>query len=57
MDRKTSDKNRRKLVRLGKTSLAITIPKEIIESLGWRDGQNIIVKKSGKKIVITDWEG
>lgn len=55
MDRKTSDKNRRKLVRLGKTSLAITLPKEIVESLGWREGQNVIAKQSGKKIIIADW--
>jgi antitoxin component of MazEF toxin-antitoxin module len=55
MDRKASDINRRKLVRLGKVSLALTLPREIVESLGWREGQNVIVKKSGQKIVIEDW--
>ena len=55
MDRKTSEKNIRQLVRLGKTSLSVTIPREIILQLGWRENQKVIVKKSGKSIVIKDW--
>ena len=35
MDRKTSEKNVRKLMRLGKSSLAITIPKDILVELGF----------------------
>jgi bifunctional DNA-binding transcriptional regulator/antitoxin component of YhaV-PrlF toxin-antitoxin module len=46
----------RKLTKLGKKSLAVTIPIEIIREFGWREKQKVIVKKSGKKIVIEDWK-
>ncbi len=38
----------------GRTYL-LTIPKEIIEELGWREKQKVIVKRSGVKIVIEDF--
>jgi antitoxin component of MazEF toxin-antitoxin module len=57
MDRKTSQKNVRKLVRLGKTSLAVTIPKEILLELGWRDNQKVVVKTHGNGLLIEDWPG
>jgi bifunctional DNA-binding transcriptional regulator/antitoxin component of YhaV-PrlF toxin-antitoxin module len=46
----------RKLTKLGKKSLAVTIPIEIIREFGWREKQKVVVKKSGKKIVIEDWK-
>jgi bifunctional DNA-binding transcriptional regulator/antitoxin component of YhaV-PrlF toxin-antitoxin module len=47
----------RKLTKLGKKSLAVTIPIEIIREFGWRERQKLIVKKfSGKKIIISDWK-
>lgn len=33
------DKNTRKLMRLGKTSLAVTLPKEMGEEFSWREKQ------------------
>lgn len=56
MSRKTSENNTRKLVKLGKTSLAVTIPKNILLELGWREKQNVVVKKHGKTVIITDWK-
>ena len=56
MDRKTSQENTRKLMRLGKTSLAVTLPKSILSELGWREKQKVIVKKHGNSIVIEDWK-
>lgn len=57
MSRKTSENSVRKLMRLGKTSLAITLPKDILLDLNWREGQKLIAKKQGKGILIQDWPG
>jgi antitoxin component of MazEF toxin-antitoxin module len=56
--RKLEEKNIRKLTRIGQEgrSLGLTIPKELVIELGWRERQKVIVKKSGKKLIIEDWE-
>lgn len=50
------DKNVRKITKLGGKSLAVTIPIEYIRELKWRERQKVVVKKSGKKLIIQDWE-
>jgi len=56
MGRKTSEKNIRKLTRVGKVSLSLTIPRELVVELGWRDNQKVTVKKRGKGVLIEDWK-
>jgi antitoxin component of MazEF toxin-antitoxin module len=56
MNRKIEEKNIRKLARSGKTSLAVTIPRDFIVELGWREKQKVTVKKQGRSIIITDWK-
>jgi len=56
MSRKTYEKNIRKLLRLGKASLAITIPKDILIELGWKETQKVTVKKHGQGIMVEDWK-
>jgi len=55
MNRKSSEKNTRKLVRMGKISLGLTIPKDILFELGWKEKQKVVVKKRGKGLIIEDW--
>ena len=57
MNRKTSEKNTRKLVRMGKTSLGLTVPKDILLELGWKEKQKVVVKKRGKGFLVEDWPG
>lgn len=52
---KIPENNIRKLLRLGKTSLAVTLPKDILDSLGWKEKQKVVVERKGKTIVIRDW--
>jgi len=34
----------------------VTLPIEIVQELGWRERQKVVVKKYGKgKIIIQDW--
>lgn len=53
--RKLTDKNIRKITRNG-DSLSVTLPKEELSKLGWREKQKVIVKRVGKKFVISDWK-
>jgi hypothetical protein len=55
MLRKTKDNNIRKLVRLGGTSLAVTLPKDMLNSLGWREKQLLTVKRIQGGIVVKDY--
>jgi antitoxin component of MazEF toxin-antitoxin module len=54
-NKKIGQENIRKLTHVGKTSLAVTIPVEIVKKLGWRERQKVVVKLSGKKVIIEDW--
>lgn len=53
---KLKDKNLRKLLKIGKTSLAVTLPIEMTKALGWREKQKVIVKKVRGGILIKDWK-
>lgn len=55
MRRKVGERDIRKLVRIGKTSLGVTIPIESITNLKWKAGQKVVVIQKGQKIVIEDW--
>jgi antitoxin component of MazEF toxin-antitoxin module len=54
-DRNYQNQNIRKLTRIGKASLGLTLPKEIIAKLKLRERQRVVVKLKGNKIIITDW--
>jgi len=56
MNKQISPNNVRKLLRLGKTSLAVTLPKDILIELGWRETQKVVVKKRANGIIIEDWK-
>jgi len=53
---KLKDKNTRKVTRIGKTSLAVTIPIEMATELGWREKQKVTIKKVHGGILIRDWK-
>lgn len=54
-DKKSTDKNVRKLTRIGKKSIGLTLPIEDIRSLGWREKQKIIVKRIKGGFEVRDW--
>lgn len=53
---KLKDKNIRKITRVGKTSLAVTLPKEMAAELGWKEKQKVVVKKVHGGVLIRDWK-
>ena len=54
--RKLQNRNIRKINQVGQSSLGITLPIEILRELKWRKSQKVVVKKSGSKIIISDWK-
>ncbi len=46
----------RKVTRVGKRSLSVVIPAEIVDELKIREKQKVTVCRSGKKVIIEDWK-
>tara|TARA_B100000745_G_scaffold298957_1_gene248674 strand:- start:13418 stop:13576 length:159 start_codon:yes stop_codon:yes gene_type:complete len=46
----------RKVTRVGKRSLSIVIPSEIVDELNIRERQKLLITKKGKTIIIKDWK-
>jgi len=45
----------RKIVKNGRGSYYVNIPKELIKELRWKERQKVVVKKIGQGIGIKDW--
>jgi hypothetical protein len=54
--RKQEEKNIRKITRVGKTSLAVTLPVEMTRELKWKEKQKVVVKKVRGGLLIKDWK-
>lgn len=52
---KLIDKNIRKITRVGKGSLAITLPLDYVAQLGWREKQKVTIKKVKGGLLIRDF--
>ena len=50
------DKSIRKLTKLGKKSIGLTLPIEIVRELKWREKQKVVVKRVHGGILIKDWK-
>lgn len=46
----------RKITRVGKRSLSVVVPAEIVKELKIRERQKVVLYRRGKKIIIKDWE-
>lgn len=55
--RKLEEKNIRKLTRTGRagSSFGLTLPKELVIELGWREKQRLVVKKIRGGLIIRDY--
>lgn len=54
--RKIEDKNVRKITKVGQSSLSVTLPKELVKKLGWRERQKVRVAKVHGGLLIKDWK-
>lgn len=46
----------RKLLKFARTSIAVTLPIELVRELRWREGQKVTIKKQGERLIIEDWK-
>lgn len=53
---KMINQNIRKITKIGKTSLAVTLPKELVTELGWKEKQKVVVKRVRGGLLIKDWK-
>jgi len=53
---KSGSSNIRKITRVGQASLAVTLPKDLVRKLKWKEKQKVIVRQKGSKIIISDWK-
>ena len=54
--RRLSERNVRKLLKNSGGTTLVSLPKEFVTSLGWRSKQKVVVRKSGKRLIIEDWK-
>lgn len=54
--RKAGESNIRKLTKIGKKSIGLTLPIEVVRKLGWKEKQKVVVKKVRGGILIKDWK-
>jgi antitoxin component of MazEF toxin-antitoxin module len=53
---KLKNRNIRKLTKVGKVSLSVTLPKDLVTGLKWKDKQKVVVKRKGSSLIIRDWK-
>ena len=53
---KMKNQNMRKITKVGGKSLAVTLPKELVANLGWKEKQKVIVKRVRGGLLIKDWK-
>ncbi|KKR01697.1 MAG: hypothetical protein UT98_C0004G0041 [Candidatus Nomurabacteria bacterium GW2011_GWF2_40_31] len=53
---KMKNKNVRKITKLGGKSLAVTLPRELVAGLGWKEKQKVVVKRAHGGLLIKDWK-
>ncbi len=53
---KLKNRNIRKITKLGKGSLAVTLPVELVGELKWKEKQKVRVTRKGSKLIISDWK-
>jgi len=44
-NKKSTEREIRRLTKVGKQSIAVTIPIEVVRDLGWHERQNVTVKR------------
>jgi len=50
------NQNIRKLTKSGSGTMYVSLPKDIVGSLGWKERQKLTVKRGKGCIIIRDWK-
>lgn len=55
-NKKAGEENIRKLTRIGKRSIGLTLPIELVRELKWKERQRVVVKRIKGGMLIRDWK-
>jgi hypothetical protein len=55
-DKKSNETAIRKLTRIGKKSIDLTLPIDEVRNLGWREKQKVVVKRVRGGLLIRDFK-
>ena len=55
-NKKSTEANIRKLTKIGKQSIGLTLPIDVVRKLGWKERQKVVIKVERKRIIIKDWK-
>ena len=55
-NKKTNEANIRKLTKIGRQSIGLTLPIGIIRQLNWRERQKVVVKRVRGGVAVKDWK-
>ena len=50
------NQNVRKIIKVGGKSLAVTLPRELVNKLRWKEKQKVVVKRVRGGLLIKDWK-
>jgi antitoxin component of MazEF toxin-antitoxin module len=53
---KLKNKNVRKITKVGRGSLAVTLPKEYTTALKWKEKQKVVVSRVRGGLLVKDWK-
>ena len=53
---KMKNQNVRKIIKVGGKSLAVTLPRELVNKLRWKEKQKVVVKRVRGGLLIKDWK-
>ena len=54
--RKAGEQHIRNITQNSTGTYQVSLPNEMVAGLKWRQGQKVIITRSGKKLLISDWE-
>ena len=54
-NKKAEERGIRKLTKIGKKSVGLTLPIELVRESKWREKQKVVVKRVKGGLVIRDW--
>ena len=55
-NKKSSEKDIRKLTKSGNGSIGLTLPIEVVRELGWKEKQKVVVKRVRGGVLVKDWK-
>lgn len=55
-DKKSNETEVRKLTKIGKKSIGLTLPIDAVRKLGWKEKQKVTVKRVRGGLLIKDWK-